>query len=71
MPETAFKMKVRIDLEKCCNSGECYYNHPELFAMGAQGESVVKRVDLDSPALRRHAQQAAEVCPTAAILVED
>lgn len=63
-------MKVRIDLEKCCMSGECYYNHPELFAMGEDGESVVRPVDLDTDTMRRHAVQAAEVCPAGAILVE-
>ena len=63
-------MKVRIDLEKCCMSGECYYNHPELFAMGEEGESVVRPVNLNTDAMRRHATEAAEVCPTGAILVD-
>ena len=26
-------MKVLVDKEKCFMSGECYYNHPELFRM--------------------------------------
>ena len=64
-------VKVRIDLEKCCSSGECRYNHPELFAMGVNGEPMVKLVDLNAPDMRHHAQQAAEVCPMAAIVVED
>lgn len=64
-------MKVRIDLEKCSRSGECYYNHPELFAMGDEGESVVKPVELSTDAMRQHALQAAEVCPAGAILVSD
>ena len=51
-------------------SGECYYNHPELFAMGDAGESVVKLVDLDAGQTRLHATQAAEVCPAGAIVVE-
>ena len=52
-------------------SGECYYNHPELFAMGDEGESVVKPVEINTDAMRRHALQAAEVCPTGAIVVSD
>lgn len=52
-------------------SGECYYNHPELFAMGDEGESVVKPVEINTDAMRRHALQAAEVCPAGAIVVSD
>ncbi len=63
-------MKVRIDLDLCAMSGECYYNHPELFGLGDDGESLVKLVDLNTDGMRRHATQAAEVCPTGAIIVE-
>ncbi|HEX7035434.1 MAG TPA: ferredoxin [Pseudomonadales bacterium] len=62
-------MKIRIDLDRCCRSGECYYNHPELFAMGEGGEPVVLVSDV-SGELALHAEQAAEVCPTFAITVE-
>jgi ferredoxin len=70
-------VKVSIDLDKCYRSGECYYNHPELFAMGKGGEPELKLEELDAdltrtaPGLARHARQAAEVCPAAAISVED
>mgnify|MGYP002856043156 FL=1 len=30
-------MKVLVDKEKCFMSGECYYNHPELFRMDDDG----------------------------------
>lgn len=62
-------MKIKIDLEKCYRSGECYYNHPELFEMGEDGEPVIKVRDVTGD-LELHAEQAAEVCPAAAITVE-
>jgi ferredoxin len=64
-------MKVRIDLEKCYRAGECYYNHPELFRMTDSGDPEVLATELDTPELRRHAEQAAEVCPAAAIIIEE
>ena len=64
-------MKVRIDLEKCYMSGECYYNHPELFEMGEGGEPVAKASRIEAADLQLHARQAAEVCPAGAILLEE
>ena len=64
-------MKVRIDLDKCYRSGECYYNHPELFEMSDVGDPIPKQTELRDAAMRLHAEQAAEVCPAGAILVED
>lgn len=63
-------MKVKIDLEKCYRSGECYYNHPELFEMGEDGVPVVRVDDLRDADLERHAREAAEVCPAVAISLE-
>ena len=60
-------MKVTIDLEKCYKSGECYYNHPELFKMGDEGYPVVLVGDIQDEALRQHAEEAIEVCPAVAI----
>ncbi len=65
-------MKVSIDLDKCYRSGECYYNHPELFAMSDDGDPELKLRDLDADLaadLERHAREAAEVCPAAAIIL--
>lgn len=63
-------MKVKIDYEKCYKSGECYYNHPELFRMGDEGFPVVLVDEIDGE-LQRHAREAMEVCPAVAISVED
>ena len=52
-------------------SGECYYNHPELFEMGEGGDPLVKIAEITAPDLELHARQAAEVCPAGAILLEE
>lgn len=63
-------MKVCVDLEKCIHAGECYYNHPELFKMKDDGQPTVLVADLGTDAdLLQHAEEAAEVCPAAAISV--
>jgi ferredoxin len=64
-------MKVNIDLEKCYMSGECYYNHPELFKMDNDGFPVVLVDEIKDPELRKHAEDAVAVCPSAAIAIED
>ncbi len=64
-------MKVSIDLAKCHRSGECCYNHPELFEVGDDGDPAPKAADWASAGLRLRAEQAAEVCPAGAILVEE
>ena len=51
-------------------SGECFYNHPELFQRGEDGFPVVRTNDLEGD-LKKHADEAMEVCPAAAILLED
>ena len=63
-------MKVLIDREKCFKSGECYYNHPELFAMGEEGYPDIKVTDVTDDLLR-HAREAIDVCPAVAISLEE
>jgi ferredoxin len=62
-------MKVVVDLDKCILAGECYYNHPELFKMGENGQPVVLVDEINDAELERHAREAAEVCPAVAISV--
>ena len=64
-------MKVKIDKEKCSMSGECYYNHPELFEADDEGYPVVLIDIVEEDEMRKHAQEAAEVCPTVAITLEE
>lgn len=64
-------MKIKIDREKCLMSGECYYNHPEILKMGDDGFPIVLVDDIFDDALRKHAAEAAEVCPAVAISLEE
>lgn len=64
-------MKVKIDKDRCFMSGECYYNHPELFRMDDDGFPVVLISLLTNEEHRRHAREAAEVCPAVAITLEE
>lgn len=63
-------MKVRVDTDKCIMAGECYYNHPELFKMSDEGMPIVLVGESDDAALKKHAEEAVEVCPSGAIEVE-
>jgi ferredoxin len=63
-------MKVKIDFKKCDKSGECHYNHPELFEMGDDGFPIVLVDEIKDDAMTAHAREAMEVCPTEAITTE-
>ena len=64
-------MKISIDLERCAMAGECVYNHPTLFGFGDDDHPVVFVADPTSPAQQLGARQAAQVCPSGAIAVEE
>ena len=62
-------MKILVDKEKCFLSGECCYNHPELFKMDDEGYPEVVKNPLTKDLLK-HAQEAVEVCPAVALKLE-
>ena len=64
-------MKIIVDLEKCYKSGECYYNHPELFEMDEDGYPKVLVENVTDGELIDLARQAIEVCPAVAISMEE
>ena len=64
-------MKIKIDKEKCYKSGECYYNHPELFQMGDDGFPELVMEEVTEAELVKHATEASEVCPAGAIVLEE
>ena len=64
-------MKVKVDKEKCYMSGECYYNHPELFKMDDEGYPIVLVDEITDETMKKHAAEAVEVCPAGAISLED
>jgi ferredoxin len=64
--------RIQIDHRRCYKSGECYYNHPTLFAAGDDGFPVPRVASLETERQRVEARQAIEVCPSQAIsLVEE
>ena len=63
-------MKILVDKEKCFMSGECYYNHPELFKMDSEGYPEVIKSPLTKE-LVKHAEEAIEVCPAVALRLEN
>lgn len=62
-------MKVIVDLALCQDHGQCAIAAPEVFTINDEG-----RLEYDgSPdqAMREYVEEAADVCPVQAILLED
>ena len=58
------KTLLKIDLELCIRSGECYYNHPDLMKMSQDGSPTLLAedpavCDLLARALAEHAGSGA------------
>jgi ferredoxin len=64
-------MKVHLDQDKCCGSGQCVLAAPGVFDLGEDDGLAVLLTD--SPASDRAAdvRSAAAACPTLAIVVDD
>ncbi|MEM9036117.1 MAG: ferredoxin [Actinomycetota bacterium] len=64
--------RIVIDAGSCVMSGECIYNHPDHFDWSEDGSvAEVLRSVIEGEDDLRHGEQAAEVCPGAAISVVD
>ena len=61
--------KLIVDPGKCILAGECYYNHPELFGQGRDGEPIVLASQVTKKEQLIHVNQAVEVCPSGAIIL--
>jgi ferredoxin len=64
-------MKLEVDLGKCYKSGECCYNHPDLFKVGDEGFPQILVTELTTDPEKLEAEQAVEVCPAQAISIID
>jgi ferredoxin len=62
-------MKLTLDRKACLKSGQCTYLHPALFEEGPDGYPVVLHEDVP-PELEQEAEDAVEICPSQAIVVE-
>ena len=59
-------MRVELDEPKCVASGQCEMICPEVFEVDLVSEVKEEHPD---PALHERVREAAEACPTGAILV--
>ncbi len=63
-------MKITVDRKACLKSGQCTYLHPRLFAEDPSGFPTVL-LDPVPGELRQEAEDAAEVCPSQAIILKE
>lgn len=60
-------MKITVDEDQCCGAGSCVMTAPDVFDQRDE-DGVVILLDAEPPAdLYRAVQEAADVCPAAAI----
>ena len=62
-------MKVTVDFDNCASTGACMQVCPEVFEVRTDGYLYILEED-PSPELADKVNQAADMCPTAAITVE-
>ncbi|WP_086722423.1 ferredoxin [Streptomyces carpinensis] len=62
-------MKVIVDLAKCQDHGQCAIAAPVVFQMDEEGKLVWDGSPDESQ--RLEAEEAADVCPVQAILIQD
>ena len=63
-------MKVTVDFEVCSSTGACMQVCPEVFEVRSDGFLYILQ-DEPGPELATRLNEAADLCPTAAITVED
>ena len=63
-------MKVKVDYDMCASTGGCMQICPEVFEVRSDGYLYVLQ---EEPAAELHGKvrEAADLCPTAAIELED
>ena len=63
-------MKITIDAEKCVAAGQCVLSAPDVFDQREEDGIVILLSEAPSADLTDAVQEAAAVCPAAAILVD-
>jgi ferredoxin len=61
-------MKVSVDFDVCASTGACMQVCPEVFEVRSDGYLYILKEE-PGEELRERVEQAAELCPTAAITV--
>lgn len=62
-------MKVKVDFDVCASTGACTQVAPEVFEVRSDGYLYIL-IEEPGEELRDKVQQAADLCPTAAITIE-
>ncbi|HEY6761608.1 MAG TPA: ferredoxin [Baekduia sp.] len=62
-------MKVHVDMNLCQSHGECVFAAPDVFDLG--DDDVLTWKDEVDESRRAEVEQAVQVCPMAAIRIED
>ncbi len=64
-------MKVHVDPNLCDGCGPCVGICPEAFELNEEGTAVVAKMDDLPEELEESCLEAAESCPTDAIIIEE
>ena len=62
-------MRVKVDYDVCASTGSCMQVCPEVFEVRSDGYLYIK-IEEPGEELREKVEQAADLCPTAAISIE-
>jgi ferredoxin len=71
-------MRITVDLTQCADHGQCVFSAPKVFSLDENGKLTFRNEatdryvsgDLDE-AQRDDVEEAADVCPMQAILIEE
>jgi ferredoxin len=64
-------MKVTVDQDRCCGSGQCVLAVEEVFDQRDEDGIVVLLEPEPEPSLHVRVREAAIICPAAAITLEE
>jgi ferredoxin len=64
-------LKVTVDQDRCCGSGQCVLAVAEVFDQRDEDGIVVLLEQRPAPALHDRVREAATICPAAAITLEE
>ncbi len=62
-------MKVTVDFDLCASTGSCMQVAPQVFEVRSDGYLYILQEE-PGEELRKQVEEAADLCPTAAISVE-
>jgi ferredoxin len=63
-------MRVVVDFDVCASTGACTQTAPEVFEIDGKGYLIIK-IEEPGEELHDKVREAAELCPTAAITIEE